>query len=47
MTNPAPHAWADWQQSTRCKTFNGNTQQSFAHFYFYIQAVVDGLGSAM
>lgn len=47
MTNPAPHAWADWQQSTRCETFNGNTQQSFAHFYFCIQAAVDGLGAAM
>lgn len=42
-----PHAWADWQQSTRCETFNDNTQQSFAHFYFCIQAAVDGLGAAM
>ena len=42
-----PNAWADWQQSTRCETFNGNTQQSFAHFYFCIQAAVDGLGVAM
>ncbi len=42
-----PQAWADWQASTGNGGFSRNTQQCFAHFYFCIQAAVDGLGAAI
>ena len=42
-----PQAWADWQDSAENPLFSENPQQTFAHFYFCIQAAVDGLGAAI
>ncbi|WP_394246412.1 LysR family transcriptional regulator [Vibrio profundi] len=42
-----PHAWRLWADRANLSHFMENTHQSFAHFYFCIQAAVDGLGAAM
>ncbi|MGF1754795.1 LysR family transcriptional regulator [Vibrio makurazakiensis] len=42
-----PHAWQQWKLAAKTNEFKVNPQQSFAHFYFSIQAAVDGLGAAM
>lgn len=42
-----PSAWKSWALATNISEMGGNTQQSYAHFYFCIQAAVDGLGAAI
>lgn len=42
-----PQAWADWMQCADHVAMRDNPEQSFAHFYFCIQAAIDGLGAAM
>lgn len=47
-----PNAWSDWAMSCPQHVFmqtalTNSTQQSFGHFYFSIQAAVDGLGAAL
>lgn len=39
-------AWSQWF-SSKGSTMQNNAQQTFAHFYFCIQAAQDGLGMAM
>ncbi|MEL4293502.1 LysR family transcriptional regulator [Shewanella xiamenensis] len=41
-----PSAWSDWS-SRSTHTFNINKSKSFEHFYFCLQAAVDGLGAAI
>ncbi|PQJ67335.1 LysR family transcriptional regulator [Photobacterium angustum] len=41
-------AWQNWQQMSGTATdFTHHSQQTFGHFYFCIQAAIDGLGAAM
>ncbi|MBL4816254.1 MAG: LysR family transcriptional regulator [Shewanella sp.] len=45
-----PDAWADWNKQAGMNAlhqFPPRAQQSFAHFYFCLQAAADGLGVAM
>ncbi|MFW7523455.1 LysR family transcriptional regulator [Vibrio ostreicida] len=42
-----PKAWEHWLTHYEGSPFADNTHQSFAHFYFCIQAAVDGLGGAI
>ncbi|WP_295893701.1 LysR family transcriptional regulator [uncultured Vibrio sp.] len=42
-----PKAWEHWQAHYEGSPFVDNAYQSFAHFYFCIQASVDGLGGAI
>ncbi|MGF1868122.1 LysR family transcriptional regulator [Enterovibrio norvegicus] len=42
-----PMAWESWSPLSGDASLLGNTQQTFAHFYFCFQAAVDGLGAAM
>ncbi|MGF1698976.1 LysR family transcriptional regulator [Photobacterium makurazakiensis] len=42
-----PQAWDDWSGSVGGQALSGNSHQTFAHFYFCFQAVVDGLGAAI
>ncbi|CAH1586381.1 MULTISPECIES: LysR family transcriptional regulator [Vibrio harveyi group] len=42
-----PEAWQEWIQRSGGASISGKAEQSFAHFYFCIQAAVDGLGAAM
>ncbi|MEZ9522881.1 LysR substrate-binding domain-containing protein [Enterovibrio norvegicus] len=42
-----PMAWDSWSSLYGDASLLGNTHQTFAHFYFCIQAAVDGLGAAM
>jgi len=41
------NAWSDWTARSEKHTFLNNPQQHFAHFYFCIQAAVDGLGATI
>lgn len=41
-----PSAWSDWS-SRSTHTFYTNKSKSFEHFYFCLQAAVDGLGAAI
>ena len=40
-------AWTQWMLSTDRNEMYENTEQTFAHFYFCIQAAVDGLGAVI
>ncbi|NHI01667.1 LysR substrate-binding domain-containing protein [Oceanimonas sp. MB9] len=42
-----PKAWADWSAGYGDSFLADNVHQTFAHFYFCIQAAVDGLGAAI
>ncbi|WP_028022914.1 LysR family transcriptional regulator [Enterovibrio calviensis] len=42
-----PMAWGSWSSLYGDASLQGNTHQTFAHFYFCFQAAVDGLGAAM
>jgi DNA-binding transcriptional LysR family regulator len=42
-----PKAWRLWSKATSQESLLNNEQQSFAHFYFALQASVDGLGATM
>ncbi|MGP8308879.1 LysR family transcriptional regulator [Vibrio sp. YIC-376] len=42
-----PVAWQAWMMNAEHQEMSENAQQTFAHFYFCIQAAVDGLGAAM
>ncbi|MBP2699843.1 LysR family transcriptional regulator [Photobacterium lucens] len=43
-----PTAWQSWQDKIHhCLDIKGKHQQTFGHFYFCIQAAIDGLGAAM
>ncbi|UYI48741.1 LysR family transcriptional regulator [Vibrio parahaemolyticus] len=42
-----PDAWHEWSVSAEYPELQENAQQTFAHFYFCIQAAVDGLGAAL
>ena len=42
-----PKAWRLWSKATNQESLLNNEQQSFAHFYFALQASVDGLGATM
>lgn len=46
-TQTRPEAWSEWISRTGYAGFANNSQQTFAHFYFSLQAAVDGLGAAM
>ncbi|MGX9416004.1 LysR family transcriptional regulator [Vibrio sp. WJH972] len=41
-----PSAWSDWSLHST-QAFNINKSKSFEHFYFCLQAAVDGLGAAI
>jgi len=41
-----PSAWLDWSLRSS-QAFNINKSKSFEHFYFCLQAAVDGLGAAI
>lgn len=40
------HAWRDWLEQCQSQLGQGSLQQ-FEHFYFCLQAVIDGLGAAI
>lgn len=42
-----PQAWAEWAAKSGSDLIRYQVQQSFAHFYFSLQAAVDGLGMAI
>ncbi|OYD23295.1 LysR family transcriptional regulator [Oceanimonas baumannii] len=42
-----PRAWEQWLSGHPLLSLMQNPQQTFAHFYFCIQAAVDGLGAAL
>ncbi|EKO3925707.1 LysR family transcriptional regulator [Vibrio metschnikovii] len=42
-----PNAWREWMMSVGHDDMRDNAVQSFAHFYFCIQAAIDGLGAVM
>ncbi|UXI02627.1 LysR substrate-binding domain-containing protein [Photobacterium sp. TY1-4] len=42
-----PQAWAEWATKSGAGWIEHQAQQSFAHFYFSLQAAVDGLGMAI
>ncbi|UTV29047.1 LysR substrate-binding domain-containing protein [Photobacterium atrarenae] len=42
-----PQAWAEWSAKSGSDLIQHQSQQSFAHFYFSLQAAVDGLGMAI
>ena len=42
-----PQAWDNWLQDSSVKFLKVQSEQSFAHFYFCLQAVVDNLGAAI
>lgn len=42
-----PDAWRDWMRISGQSLFQGNQSQTFGHFYFCLQAAVDGLGMAI
>ncbi|MCC4265242.1 LysR family transcriptional regulator [Oceanimonas baumannii] len=46
-TQTRPKAWEHWLSKPSPLSLTQNPQQTFAHFYFCIQAAVDGLGAAL
>ncbi|ANQ23545.1 LysR family transcriptional regulator [Vibrio natriegens] len=42
-----PDAWQEWMASAEHPEMRENAQQTFNHFYFCIQAAIDGLGAAL
>lgn len=42
-----PNAWSQWGKTCGYDSLRGHEQQSFAHFYFALQASVDGLGATI
>ncbi|QLE84844.1 LysR family transcriptional regulator [Shewanella sp. Scap07] len=40
-------AWENWSSNYKDSFYLDNVQQTFAHFYFCLQAAVDGLGAAI
>lgn len=42
-----PDAWANWLSATNRKITSSREDKVFGHFYFCLQAVIDGLGAAI
>jgi DNA-binding transcriptional LysR family regulator len=42
-----PNAWSLWQKKAEHLISRSNKNQTFGHFYFCLQATIDGLGAAI